>query len=227
MMRSLPPRALDRLLAFVLDRERNRRLIAGSGLFDEAWYVGRNPEAAQREGGPLRHYMRKGAPTLLDPNPYFDAAWYAANRPAARQNPLLHYLKRGAAEGLSPSPAFDPAWYRKTYPDIAAGGFEPLAHFLRHGRCDGRLPKAPDFRPVEEAELLCVKRPARGWGYGGVCDLRARRAHQTACAILSCRAGEPGRCDDSRHCGRCAARGVGGEPSWHRRRALPAREPGL
>ncbi len=96
-----------------------------------------------------------------DPNPFFDSRWYCAARPRARRNPLLHYLKKGAGEGLPPSPAFDPAWYRETYADIAGSGLEPLAHFLRHGRRDGRLPKAPsDFRPVEEAELVCLKRPA-------------------------------------------------------------------
>ncbi len=159
MTRGAPPR-FDRLLALAFDRKRNRERIASSGLFDEAWYVANNPDAAQFGGGPLRHYMRKGARALRDPNPYFDAAWYRAAHPKARQNPLLHYLKRGAAEGLRPSLAFDPAWYRQTYPDVAANGFEPLAHFLRHGRHDGRLPKAPDFGPLEEAELVCLKRPA-------------------------------------------------------------------
>jgi Rhamnan synthesis protein F len=157
--RSLPWRFSDRLLALVFDRKRSRRRIADSGLFDEAWYVANNPDAAGFEGGPLAHYMRKGAGALRDPNPFFDAAWYCAARPRARWNPLLHYLKVGAAEGLKPSPAFDPSWYRKIYPDTA--GVEPLAHFLRHGRHDGRLPKAPDdFRPVEEAELVCLKPPA-------------------------------------------------------------------
>ena len=92
--------------------------------------------------------------------PISTSRWYGAKRPCARKNPLLHYLKRGAAEGLSPSPAFDPVWYRETYPDIAGSGLEPLAHFLRHGRQDGRLPKAPTaFREVEEAQLVCLKRP--------------------------------------------------------------------
>ena len=151
----------EAILALLTARRRRReRLVASSGLLDEAWYVANNPEAAEFEGGALSHYMREGARGLRDPNPYFDAAWYCAAHPQARKNPLLHYLKRGAAEGLRPSLAFDPAWYRRAYPDIAANGFEPLAHFLRHGPRDGRLPKAPKTSPVEAAQLFCLKRPA-------------------------------------------------------------------
>jgi hypothetical protein len=153
-------KAVERLLALVSARRRSERRVASSGLFDEAWYVANTPDAARAHGGPLRHYMREGARALRDPNPYFDAAWYCAARPEARANPLLHYLKSGAAEGLRPSLAFDPAWYRKAYADVDGAELEPLAHFLRYGRGDGRLAKAPDdFRPVEDAKLLCVKRP--------------------------------------------------------------------
>jgi hypothetical protein len=135
-------------------------LVASSGLFDAVWYVAANPEAATFAGGPLRHYMRKGARVLSDPNPYFDTAFYCAQIDQARENALLHYLKIGAAEGLRPSPAFDPAWYQAAYPDVAEAGEEPLGHFLRYGRAEGRLPKESDnFRPVEHAELTCVKRP--------------------------------------------------------------------
>ncbi|MGX9353370.1 glycosyltransferase (plasmid) [Shimia sp. W99] len=35
---------------------------------------------------------------------------------------------------------FDPGWYLAAYPDVAATGMNPLRHFLRHGRREGRLP---------------------------------------------------------------------------------------
>jgi Rhamnan synthesis protein F len=161
MRRSLRQKSFDWLLAFVSRRRRAERLVASSGLFDAAWYVENNPDAKRFPGGPLRHFMRRGACELRDPNPFFDAAWYCAQCPEAlRANALVHYLERGAAQGLRPSPAFDPAWYRAAYPDVAAAGVEPLAHFLGPGRPDGRFPSAPaDFRPVEEAELLCLKPP--------------------------------------------------------------------
>lgn len=39
---------------------------------------------------------------------------------------------------------FDPDWYRATYPDVAARGMDPAAHFLRHGAREGRNP-GPEF----------------------------------------------------------------------------------
>ena len=37
---------------------------------------------------------------------------------------------------------FDPDWYLRCYPDVAASGIDPLRHYLRHGRREGRLPCA-------------------------------------------------------------------------------------
>ena len=138
---------------------RDERRVEASGLFDQQWYAANNLDAAQFPGGPLRHFMQRGAAESRDPNPFFDARWYCRERPEARKNPLLHYLDRGAAQGLRPSPAFDPAWYLATYVDVAKAGEEPLAHFLRVGKAEGRLPKdADEGRPVELAELVRLKR---------------------------------------------------------------------
>jgi hypothetical protein len=139
---------------------RDQRRIASSGLFDQSWYVANNPDAPMFPGGALQHFMRKGASALRDPNPFFDAAFYSAQNPEARANPPVHYLRRGAAQGLRPSQEFDPAWYLASYPDVAAAGIEPLSHFLRLGRAEGRLPAEPDdFSTVDEAKLVCLKRP--------------------------------------------------------------------
>lgn len=35
---------------------------------------------------------------------------------------------------------FDPDWYRASYPDIIQSGVNPLRHYLRHGRREGRMP---------------------------------------------------------------------------------------
>ncbi len=37
-------------------------------------------------------------------------------------------------------PLFDPAFYLSSYPDVARGGMDPLAHFLRWGVSEGRWP---------------------------------------------------------------------------------------
>ena len=41
-----------------------------------------------------------------------------------------------AARDLS----IDADWYRERYPDVAAAGADPSAHFRSHGRSEGRLP---------------------------------------------------------------------------------------
>ncbi|MBV1835598.1 hypothetical protein KUA02_16795, partial [Komagataeibacter pomaceti] len=33
---------------------------------------------------------------------------------------------------------FDPEYYRRTYPDVAESGMDPLAHYLEYGRAEGR-----------------------------------------------------------------------------------------
>jgi hypothetical protein len=140
---------------------RNERLVASSGLFDELWYVDNNPEAARYPGGPLRHFMRRGARELRDPNPYFSTAWYCEQRcgfDGERSNALVDYILKGSANGVPPSPRFDPAWYREFYPDVAQAGLEPLSHFIRCGRAEGRSPKeSDDFHPLDHAELLRLK----------------------------------------------------------------------
>ena len=106
-----------------LEPDHDERLIRSSGLFDEAWYVRRNPEASQFPGGPLQHFLHRGAREFRDPNPYFNVAWYCARRSnldPERKNPLVHYLEHGSVEGSSPSPDFDIAWYKKVYPDAGA-----------------------------------------------------------------------------------------------------------
>jgi len=47
--------------------------------------------------------------------------------------------------------AFDPAGYLAQNPDIAAVGMDPALHFLRHGRIEGRLPKALQAARLEMA----------------------------------------------------------------------------
>lgn len=36
------------------------------------------------------------------------------------------------------TPEFDPAWYLQAYPDVAASGMDPLTHFQRFGKAEGR-----------------------------------------------------------------------------------------
>ena len=53
--------------------------------------------------------------------------------------PAEHYAYRGVAEHLPSSNNFDTEFYFYTYPDIKKNGINPLLHYTKHGRKEGRL----------------------------------------------------------------------------------------
>ncbi len=70
----------------------------------------------------------------------FDADWYRTMyvlelppNQAAR-----HYLVEGAALGMNPGPLFDGGWYLANNADVAKAGANPLLHYLKNGRMEGR-----------------------------------------------------------------------------------------
>lgn len=69
----------------------------------------------------------------------FDETAYAAKYkvrggPAA----IEHYLSVGWKVGFDPSDRFSTTGYLRLNPDVAAAGFNPLEHYLLHGRLEGR-----------------------------------------------------------------------------------------
>lgn len=137
-------------------------LVEASGLFDRDWYLGQRPGIAMQGLDPVEHYLRSGAALGLDPGPGFSGGRYLEAYPdvaAAGLNPLLHYLQHGRDEGrncfpvgTAPSPQardiqtisetalFDPIHYLQANPDVAAGGLDPLRHYVEHGAREGRSP---------------------------------------------------------------------------------------
>ena len=123
-----------------------------SGLFDEAWYLKRDPRADATIGA-LTHYLRYGARLGFDPNPLFHTSWYLQQNPELAQvggNPLLHYIRMGAREGRDPSPLFDSDWYKERNPDVVAAEANPLAHYLTWGAAEGRVrrPRPPPLQAL-------------------------------------------------------------------------------
>ncbi|WP_338664866.1 glycosyltransferase [Pararoseomonas sp. SCSIO 73927] len=104
--------------------------IAGSGLFDEAWY--RRTQMREAELlPPILHYLRTGEAAGAQPSPFFEPAAYAAEAGLeGRPGALLHYLRHGGPSGLPPGPFFDPAWYAATH--AVPPGQLPLAHHMAH-----------------------------------------------------------------------------------------------
>ena len=59
-------------------------------------------------------------------------------------DPIYHYLTKGVRLRRDPCSWFSTSFYLETYPDVAAAGVNPFAHFLNQGRKEGRLPSPPE-----------------------------------------------------------------------------------
>jgi hypothetical protein len=131
-------------IAAVPSRLRDFILIEASGLFDEAYYLERNPDVAASGVPALVHFVLAGERDGSDPHPLFSTAYYASQVSdlAGGSNALRHYLTRGWRTGCAPHPLFDPAYYLTSYPDVAATGASPLEHFIRFGWREGKNPSA-------------------------------------------------------------------------------------
>ncbi|AZO42342.1 methyltransferase domain-containing protein [Mesorhizobium sp. M7D.F.Ca.US.005.01.1.1] len=53
------------------------------------------------------------------------------------------YMKRRLWTKPERSPCFDPDYYLRSNPDVATSKLDPFVHYVRYGRSEGRLPKAP------------------------------------------------------------------------------------
>jgi O-antigen biosynthesis protein len=79
---------------------------------------------------------------LVDPSPYFNVEFYAAQRGGARGGSLLDFLTGGAQQGRRPTEMFDPAWYHAQYDDAPADEYLAARHFIILGDGAGRAPSA-------------------------------------------------------------------------------------
>jgi hypothetical protein len=80
------------------------QLIRASGMFDQNWYLAKNPDIALSGIDPLAHYLRYGGFESRDPGPFFCSRWYLNAYEDARAsglNPLIHYLKDGYQKSYS------------------------------------------------------------------------------------------------------------------------------
>jgi hypothetical protein len=86
-------------------------------------------------------YATTGWLQNLNPDQYFNAAYYLAHNPdvaAAHVDPLLHYEEYGWKEGRNPSALFDTNAYLNANPDVKAAGCDPLLHYVEFGINEGR-----------------------------------------------------------------------------------------
>jgi glycosyltransferase involved in cell wall biosynthesis len=101
---------------------------------------------------------------LVKSSQLFDAEWYCreAGINSERTDPAKHYLTIGAGRGLNPSREFDGAWYLQRYDDVRRSGSNPLVHYLRCGRLEGRQPRAGLARAVKPS-WKSIQRSVRRW----------------------------------------------------------------
>ena len=113
-----------------------------------------------------------GARRMIEASGLFDAAWYADRYPEAGSAgmALAHFLKVGAEAGNDPGPGFSVRGYLADHPDVAASGMNPLLHYLRFGRGEGRTVRDGQGRPGGAVD------PA----LGGVALARVRAAFDDA-----------------------------------------------
>jgi hypothetical protein len=135
-------------------------------VFDPAWYVAQNPDAANL--CPLLHYAEIGEPAGRDPSALFDVAWY--RRTYGAERPLAHYLARRFGP-FSPIPEFDADYYLKTYPDVGAARMDPFLHYMHFGYREFRKPSA-GFNP----RLYAIRHLSHDRAANPIAHLRANPA---------------------------------------------------
>ena len=85
---------------------------------------------------------------LISESGLFDAKWYVARYPevGGASKALAHYLKIGSTKGYDPGPSFNAGAYLADNPDVRQVGVNPLVHFLRFGRFEGRKARDSEGR---------------------------------------------------------------------------------
>ncbi|AXR07851.1 hypothetical protein [Salinimonas sediminis] len=78
---------------------------------------------------------------LLLNSDYFDSYWYLnkyKDVDDAKVSPARHFLSHAKAELRNPSVKFSTLHYLRNNPDVALENINPLIHYLRFGRYEGR-----------------------------------------------------------------------------------------
>ncbi len=102
------------------ERERLRRLVLGSGLFDADWYRDQHGDAVATAEDALDHFVSVGLTQNFDPGPSFAASWYLETNPDVREAglvPLVHYVQSGITEGRRGRPRPAPILPETSEPD--------------------------------------------------------------------------------------------------------------
>lgn len=105
--------------------------------------------------------------TVIARSPLFDENWYLSATLSAKSSvfdPAYHYYHIGARMGRNPGPAFDTLGYLLAHPDVAEAGINPLLHFEKYGRNEGRQTPAPNSARTSIPQSIAASTLSpRGW----------------------------------------------------------------
>lgn len=91
----------------------------------------------------------------------FDEDFYIKSYPQIGsegvKNPVRHYLTSGASLGYNPVKWFNSSWYVEQYEDVKEHQFNPLVHYILHGRREGRKPNPDQFASSLERQIDKLK----------------------------------------------------------------------
>ena len=148
---AIKPRDADLLLNFGHLRKLQGRKSDALNLYRASIEVDGNAEAVREVRG-LSGYADgaycggdDGDRRLVVESGFFNPEWYLNTYPdirATTMGPLEHFMLHGAQEWRAPGPFFDTNWYMNQnvdlQPAVADLAVNPLVHYLRHGRHEGR-----------------------------------------------------------------------------------------
>ncbi|MDD1782473.1 glycosyltransferase [Enterovibrio sp. ZSDZ35] len=83
---------------------------------------------------------------IIDESGLFDSEFYSSKYDVS-ENQLVHYVESGASKFLDPSEGFSTSYYVSEYPDVIQTGMNPLAHYILHGKAEGRRCNRTVFVP--------------------------------------------------------------------------------
>ncbi|APE45117.1 hypothetical protein BOO69_18125 [Sulfitobacter alexandrii] len=104
----------------------------------------------------------------LESSGLFDADWYLRQYPDVKMlgmDPLEHFLWLGGRLLRNPGPKFNSEYYVKTHRDVARKNYNPVLHYIRFGRAEGRRiaeVAQPRLHKAEDIVRDGVKRVAGG-----------------------------------------------------------------
>jgi glycosyltransferase involved in cell wall biosynthesis len=123
--------------------------------FSTNFYLDLYPEVREKGLNPLVHYEKWGrnenrlvAPAditdysyyIVETSDFFDKEYYRRKYLLDSEgvDPVEHYLEEGFKLGYDPSERFSTDFYLSVYNDVYDNGVNPLLHYERHGKYEGR-----------------------------------------------------------------------------------------